>query len=220
MSNIYHKAITAGLEDAFSLERFQRYINWANGDRREAYHLYALNTQISEVLYTPLQMLEIVLRNRFHIVLSNAYGEFWFDQPDVLKLPHQIERLDRTKSEIVSSNKKLTAGAIVSTLTFGFWTGLLSPAYENLWQQVLHRAAKRQDGKGLTRKALIAPLNPIRVLRNRIAHHEPILMWDLPKHHSQILQIIMRLSPIAYEWSQYHSRFGEIYPKDGFKLFR
>jgi len=112
----------------------------------------------------------------------------------------------------------LTAGAIVSALAFGFWTGLLSPDYENLWQQQLHKAAKDINGKGLTRKALITPLTPIRILRNRIAHNESILSWNLPRHHRLMLQITQWLAPAAYDWSQHHSRFISVYPIDGVVL--
>lgn len=55
-----------GFEQALSLERFGRYLDWAAGDGMRAIELYTLNTRISESLYTPLQMLEVALRNRIH----------------------------------------------------------------------------------------------------------------------------------------------------------
>lgn len=215
---IYHQAIEADLEDALSLERFQRYVDWAGGNKTQAFHLYALNTQLSEALYTPLQMLEITLRNRFHSVLSDAFGEQWFDEPGLLRSHHQIIQLEKAKTDLAERGKAMSAGAIVSILTFGFWTGLLSPVYENLWQRTLHKAARNEHGKGLTRKALSVPLTPIRVLRNRIAHHEPILSWNLPAHHESILTVTGWLSPAACNWSRYHSRFAKIYPESEIAL--
>lgn len=218
MSSIYRQAIAMRLEESFSPERFQRYLNWADDDKERAFYLYALNTQLSEALYTPLQILEVVLRNRFHGVLSDAYGELWFEREGLLKSHNQTNRLARAKQTLAAESKVTTAGAIVSSLTFGFWTGLLSPDYENLWQKTLHKSARDVRGKGLTRKQLIAPLNPIRILRNRIAHHEPILFWNLPRHHLLMLQITQWLSPAAYEWSQHHSRFDSLYPQHGIAL--
>ncbi|PZM50167.1 hypothetical protein DOL99_00240, partial [Salmonella enterica subsp. enterica serovar Derby] len=58
------------LEMALSLERFGRYMDWAKDDRTRAIELYTLNTLISESLYTPLQMLEVALRNRIHVVMT------------------------------------------------------------------------------------------------------------------------------------------------------
>jgi hypothetical protein len=95
---------------------------------------------------------------------------------------------------------------------------MFSPAYETLWQQTLNRIARRSDGRGLRRKDFSEPLTRIRLLRNRIAHHEPILHWDLPKHYSNVLQIIGWLSPIAAEWCVLQSRFEEVYPLKGIRL--
>lgn len=47
----------SGFEATLSLERFTRYFEWAEGDRLRVLEPYALNTQLSEALYTPLQIL-------------------------------------------------------------------------------------------------------------------------------------------------------------------
>jgi hypothetical protein len=41
-------------EQALSPERFGRHLEWAGGDHTRALALYALNTRLSEALYTPL----------------------------------------------------------------------------------------------------------------------------------------------------------------------
>lgn len=77
-----------------SAARFERYLRWADGDRARALDLYALNTRVSEALYTPLQTLEVTLRNRMHAVLTEEAHERWFDQDGFLKirrLPRQVE---------------------------------------------------------------------------------------------------------------------------------
>ncbi len=53
-----------GFEDTLSVERFDKYLGWAGGDRNTAIGLYTLNTQLSESLYTSLHMFEVALRNR------------------------------------------------------------------------------------------------------------------------------------------------------------
>ena len=208
------------LQEAFSLERFQRYLDWKQGNQKQALDLYSLNTCISESLYTPLQILEIVLRNRCHSILSGYFGDNWFDNRSFLLSDKQKKRLQEVKDNINGEGKDITAGDIIAGLTFGFWTELLSPKYENLWQQVLHKIAKRDNGKGLTRKDFTRSLSPIRVLRNRIAHHEPIVHWDLQKHYRNIEQIIHWLSPSAAKWNEQYSRFTEIYPAQGIQLYK
>ncbi len=206
------------LSQAISLERFARYLAWAEGDRVRALELYTLNTQVSETLYTPLQMLEVALRNRVHAVLSDAYNDRWFDDQALITLPNQREQIDKIYQDLIKERKEPNPGRIVAMLTFSFWTSMLSPEYEILWQKTLHRIARKENGKGLSRKEISRLLMPLRLLRNRIAHHEPILYWNLPKHHENILQITEWLSPIAAEWSLLHSRFEMIYPAQGVEL--
>ncbi|WP_245906644.1 Abi family protein [Teichococcus aestuarii] len=178
--------------------------------------LYALNTALSEALYTPLQMLEVALRNRFHTTLSAAYGLFWFDAPDFLKVGHQVEQVQKAKELLTEQGKPLEPGRIVAALTFGFWTALLNTVYEDLWRSTLHQAmqpdARDEKGRGLSRKSLTRPLTPLRELRNRVAHHEPILEWNLPKHHANIVRITGWLSPAAKAWTHARSRFLSVYP--------
>ena len=83
----------AGLVDALSLERFGRYLSWAGGDQARALELYALNTGLSEALYVPLQVLEVVLRNRVHAVLVQAQGPRWFETSGFLQVPHQVTQV-------------------------------------------------------------------------------------------------------------------------------
>ncbi len=188
------------IEAAFSLERFGRYVAWTGGDRRAAVELYSLNARISEALYIPVHGLEIALRNRIHTVMTEANGERWFDTDGLLVAPHQKDQLTTAVVEIEEAGKEATAGRIVAALTFSFWTAMLSPAYETLWRATLNRIAETEEGKRLPRKSFSRPLTQIRLLRNRTAHHEPILHWNLPKHHGNILQLTRWLSPAVHHW--------------------
>ena len=208
------------IEEAISLERFSRYLQWAEGDHARALELYALNMQVSEALYTPLQMLEVALRNRIHSVMRQARHERWFDDEGFLAVPIQRDQLAKAIQDITGDSREPVAGRIVAALTFSFWTSMLSPAYETLWQTTLHRIARREDGKGLRRKDLSEPLNKIRVLRNRIAHHEPILHWDLPKHYQAMLRVTGWLSAPAATWCRTYSRFTAVHPPARIKLRR
>lgn len=216
--NPYKAAAQSRLEETLSLERFARYAAWAGQERERAFHLYALNTQLSEALYTPLQMLEVALRNRCHSVLSARYGAWWFDQKGFLKAHRQPVQVEKAKADVRRGGKEVTEGRVVAALTFGFWTAMLSPKYDTLWQQELHRIASTPEGKRLPRKSLSEPLRDIRELRNRIAHHEPILSRDLCADHAGILRLTALLCPDAAAWSDHHSRFAAVYPAEGIAL--
>lgn len=95
---------------------------------------------------------------------------------------------------------------------------MLSPDYEALWQTTLNAGARKPNGKGLRRKDFSGALRPIRTLRNRIAHHEPIIAWNLPDHHSKMLELIEWLSPAAAVWCRQHCRFTSVYPTERISL--
>ncbi len=207
-----------GLEQTLSSDRFAKYLGWAGGDRNGAIRLYTLNTQLSESLYTPLHTLEVALRNRIHHVMSAVEGEDWYCKHDYQANPVQADMLAKARADLIENNKPETPGAMVAALTFGFWTAMLGREYEDLWQTTLKDIAKRDDGKGLRRKDFTKPLGPIRTLRNRLAHHETVLHWDLRKHYANVMQMIRWLSPVAADWCHACSRFGGIYPDEGIVL--
>lgn len=213
-------SIYPNLEHTLSAERFATYLTWADGRRDAAIELYTLNAQLSEALYIPLQMLEVALRNRIHSIMGAAKGGEWFDMPEHQINPTQTQMLIKTKRDLVNAGKGAAPGAVVAGLTFGFWTAMLGREYENLWQTTLKNIARREDGKGLRRKDFAAPLAPIRTLRNRVAHHEPILHWDLRKHYEFILQMTTWLSPVAAQWCRAHARFQQLYPESGIAPLR
>jgi hypothetical protein len=212
--------VPSDFETALSLERFARYVEWAEGDRTRALELYTLNTQLSETLYTPLQALEIALRNRIHTVLEAAVHDRWFEKEGFLAIENQRRQLEKAHDELANEGKEPTPGRIVAALTFSFWTSMLSPKYETLWQTTLNRIARREDGKGLRRKDLSKPLARIRTLRNRVAHHEPIIHWSLPEHYRNVVQLTRWLSPAAADWCERHSRFPKVHPADPITLAR
>jgi hypothetical protein len=205
-----------------SAKRFERYLAWAKGDAQVARDLYLLNCRLCEALYTPLQMLEIVLRNRIHDVATEMRlgdpSRFWFDRPEFQRGYRQREKVASARQELTRENKTHSPDRIVAALNFGYWTSFLATEYETLWQQGLHKIAKRPDGKGLRRKAFSATLLQIRFLRNRIAHHEPVIYWNLGRHHDEILKLTDYLSPPIAQWVDRHSRFREVYPKERIRL--
>jgi len=213
-------AIYPGLESTLSADRFGTYLGWAKQDRNRALELYTLNAALCESLYTPLHMLEVALRNRIHQVMSRTYGETWYDLEAYQSNDVQVEMLQKAREDLAEKGKHETPGRMVASLTFGYWTAMLGKEYEDLWQKTLKDIARREDGKGLRRKDFSTPLGPIRMLRNRIAHHEPILYWNLPKHYSVILKMTEWLSPVAAAWCRDCSRFEALYPEQGVELFK
>lgn len=201
-----------GFEDALSNERFGAYMESAQGDRDTALALYGLNTQVSAALYVPLQVLEVTLRNRFHHHLTHAYGECWYDCYGVITHLFQRQKISEAQLELAREKRPLEPGRVVAGLTFGFWTACLSGPYdETLWRKGGLAKAFGGTGEKPKRSKVNGLLNPIRKLRNRIAHHEPILYWDLNKHYRNMMLLTRWLVPAAADWCEVQSGFDRVY---------
>ncbi len=113
-----------------SAKRFARYLAWAKGDAEVARDLYLLNCRLCEALYTPLQMLEIVLRNRIHDVATEMrLGDpslFWFERPEFQRGYRQREKVASARQELTRENKTHSPDRIVAALNFGYWTSFLA----------------------------------------------------------------------------------------------
>lgn len=207
-------------ETALSPERFARYVNWAGGNRARALELYSLNTKLSESLYTPLQALELALRNRIHAVMSETFSDRWLESEEIILIANQRRQIAEAKCELERDKpgSSTIPGKIVAAVSFSFWTAMFSKDYETLWRSHLNAIASKVDGKGYLRKSFSRPLGRIRTLRNRIAHHEPILHWRLQDHFEEIMDLTAALSPPVAEWCRETQSFVAVFPANAYVL--
>lgn len=213
----YGENVLGDLEASFSPERMSTYLNAVQGDRKEAFHLYAWNTAVSAAFYGPLQGLEVALRNAMHRELSVRYGAAWYDNSSA--------GLDQRCLEHVADAMKRAGGTarpprIVAALSFGFWVSLLGrgggriDARKADYDRTLWRPALRQAFSHCTtplaRKQAHKPLLQLRELRNRIAHHEPIFARCLIEDHQRILEVTGWISPSVRTWIDHHNRVSTL----------
>lgn len=191
----------AALESNLSAERLARYLNDADGDQVAAMALYEWNVAISEAFYSPLQHLEVVLRNALGNALRAQYGADWYLQNGVPPLMYPLpDMLAKARGELTKRGIPLEHGRILAELNFGFWGGLLSSRYETtLWRPVFFRAFGNRPA-GFKRKTVHDPIERLRRLRNRIAHHEPIHDRNLAADYAEIMQVVGWISPYMATW--------------------
>jgi hypothetical protein len=204
-----------GFEEALSNERFGAYLESCEGDRAKALALYGLNARVSASLYVPIQVLEVTLRNRFHHHLSETYGECWYERGGVITHVFQRQKISDALAGLAMEKRPIEPGRVVASLTLGFWTACVSGPYEDtLWRRGGLAKAFMKSGEKPQRKKVMRLVTPIRKLRNRIAHHEPILYWDLAKHHRNIFTLTDWLMPVAAEWAKAESTFETFYDEE------
>ncbi|KQX38332.1 hypothetical protein ASD04_11265 [Devosia sp. Root436] len=191
----------AALQSNLSAERLARYLNDTGGDQVAAVALYEWNMAISEAFYSPLQNLEVVLRNALGNALRARYGADWYLQGGVPPLMYPLpEMLAKAREELTRRGIALEHGRILAELNFGFWGGLLSSRYEtSLWRPIFFRAFADRPA-GFKRKTVHDPIERLRRFRNRIAHHEPIHDRNLAEDYAEILKVVGWISPYMAVW--------------------
>ncbi len=194
------------LREDISPDRFNTYLKHASGAHELAMQLYTWNIALGSAFHGPLQALEVTLRNAVHNQLASRHGDLWFHNPALLK-QSQRNSVKRAASELKRQKKQGTAGRMVAELGFGFWAALFAKRYDALlWRTGLHQIFSPQPN----RQELFDQLNRLRTLRNRVAHHEPILQRDLQTDYEKLLWILAMLSSQAASWVTHHSRVIEV----------
>lgn len=62
----------------------------------------------------------------------------------------------------------------------------------------------------LKRAQIFQPLDDLRRLRNRIAHHEPILNRNIAADYASILDLIRYISPTTAQWVDCQSQVAAV----------
>ncbi|MCY4591378.1 MAG: hypothetical protein OXE86_12625 [Alphaproteobacteria bacterium] len=211
----YTDEILDGLEVFLSRERLGTYLVAARENREGAVRLHVWNTAVSAAFYEPLQGLEIALRNAMNRRLGERYGDAWYDNGRAGFDRGALERIANTRAKLARDGHSDDPHRVVAALSFGFWVSLLGPGgrmaagrranYEmTLWRPALRGAFPHRAP--MTRRQAHRPLNVLRTLRNRIAHHEPIFARNLVADHERILDVAGWISPATRAWIEHHSR--------------
>lgn len=200
----YTKEEIDAIERSLSSERLSTYLRRTNGDRLAALRLYEHNTRVSEALFGVIRGLEVALRNSMHDVLRTAFNaDDWYDKLPFALLKEEKRSIRMAKLNIRKRRKPIIPGRVVAELTFGFWCGLTTKVYDaKLWVPHLHKAFPHRR---LGRREANARLNDLRVLRNRIAHHECVVHTDIHGEHSRIIETLGWICPISAAWVQQYS---------------
>ena len=121
----------------------------------------------------------------------------WLDAQPSLLADRECEAIEQAKRTLRIRNRPMTAGRLVSVLGFGFWVSLCKRPYEQgraggprLWPGLATKGFPHLAKPKRTRSQIFHALDPLRELRNRVSHHEPV--WDrkLDRSHRQLIDVV------------------------------
>ena len=134
----------------------------------------------------------------------------------------RMKNINDAKHKIQKKGKPVTHDRIVSELTFGFWTSLLTPRYSqaSFQSKIIKTCFKCVPAAQRNIKNLQTRFDKIRILRNRVSHHERIIHWkNLSIQHDELLESIKWLDNASYELACSCDKFPKVYAKD-FKAYK
>lgn len=208
MNFTYTVQVLTAFQRTISADRLAPYLTAASGNLQGAAHLYVANTRLCEAFYTPLQGVEITLRNAMNAEMIQRYGIDWLEARKAPLLQGHRDKVDEAIAMLADAGKPINNAGLVGELNFGFWVSILGPKYENsLWRPTLRKAFPHRP-QGTERQAIQGALNAIRRLRNRVMHHERILQRNLVDDHALILEVIGWICPDTQAWVAAHSNFS------------
>jgi hypothetical protein len=170
------------------------------------------NAALSEALYSPLQGLEVGVRNSIHLAISNLYGgPDWILVPGSYLRPSEQDMMQDAIVQLGARGKLITPGCMISELKFGFWTSLFDAHYDKLWHKIIKPVFPAMPNAIRTRGEISRRINSVRHLRNAVSHHHSIWHWrDLKDRHSEIYLLLDWIEPEFGRFIRKQDRFLDV----------
>lgn len=192
-----------------SERRFATYLTAAGGDAGRAKGLYVWNTRMAGALLEAIAHVEVLVRNAIHRQLKGSTPEnalhSWLTDSDLLE-DKQVEAVREAVARLKRSKKAPTEDRVIAGLYFSFWSAMLGKAYEELWRHQLTNAFPNVG----SRNDLAGPLNRLVQLRNKLAHHEPLLSEPISDHLDRALFVAGAVDLAAKDWVAATSRVMDV----------
>ena len=172
-------------EAAISQDRLRKYVQVCSNDTKRAMTLYRYNLKLSQELFVLIGCFEVSLRNKIDKEMRLHFGNDWLRD---LILPGGLfdsdARVDGTKKIIkkayegLLSNSNYSHTKLLAEMEFGIWKFMFNNVqYRLTGRNLLNVFPNKPASSHLCQfdnTFVYNELNVINVMRNRIAHHEPV----------------------------------------------
>ena len=176
-------------------------------DDLAALALYAWNTDVSGALLGPLHLCEVVIRNAVADALNVVYGSKWPWSPTFERsLPDPTLGYSPRRDLQSARRGVATVGKVIPELKFVFWQKMFTARYDTrIWWPHLRRVMSNVDpvqAIPALRQGIYNDLEGVRLLGNRIAHHEPVFRRNLTDDYQKITNLVGYRCQVTLAWLQ------------------
>ncbi|WP_271437108.1 hypothetical protein [Lentibacter algarum] len=203
----YTEPTVNALTTRLSPERMTTYLSATGGDKDWAFAMYLYNSRLAKSLLYPLNITEVTLRNAVDDVLVKEYGNRWHECPDLLNNTLN----DRSRGALgiaISRVGPVSRSKVIAALTFDFWSNLFRPEYHELWRSNITIAFPHCP-LGFSRDDVQPLVRDVNVVRNRVAHHEPLLRFDLNVYYSKMQKLASYRCPETVLWMKHNTTLSD-----------
>lgn len=190
-----------------SAPRFATYLQAMANDRVKALELYEWNLSLSAALIVPLQVCEVAVRNGVAEAIERVHGANWpWNNGFIRSLPRPRGpfRYNPANDLQTCAASLPTTGKVIAELKFAFWETLFTVGQDSrIWNphfRACFPGAPLAQTIAQCRATAHADLRIIRLLRNRIAHHEPVFTRNIADDYQRIHDMIAWRSQVAAAW--------------------
>ncbi|MDE5981969.1 MAG: Abi family protein, partial [Duncaniella sp.] len=174
----------ADFQNVLSPERLTRYVEACENDTRKAMSLYRLNLSLSQEVFTLLSCFEVALRNAIDKELTFRLGKNWLRDSvskggifDIVSCRDSARIIAKAYNRL-SHNGEYSHHKLLAEMEFGIWKYMFANPQYRATGQILLRIFPNKPRSSAeiqyNNSYMFNELDGINILRNRIAHHEPI----------------------------------------------
>lgn len=188
---------------ALSRPRYLRYLS-ACGNRRKAVMLYRSNIDLSLKIFSVIGVLEVILRNSIDRYMISQKGPLWIEDAvapgGYLETHPECEKSFHSVHEAIHTlGLQYCHDSLIAKLGFGFWRHQFAlkefaASNCNLMEVFTNRPPR------ISKNDIYKRLSQVNIIRNRIAHHEPICFYrntistaSVEKRYNTILELLIWL---------------------------
>lgn len=182
----------AALSRAISPDRLATYTSAAAARSCDVLDLYIWDRDVAAAAMADIAILEVAMRNAMSAQLAQRAGRpDWYSISIGLDT-RSLTAISKAWGQVPQPSR--TPGRVTAQLMFGFWRELLEAGgpvgagplkqltdYEAIWRSNLRRAfpggraLANSEGAQFTRNWTLGIVKDVHALRNRAAHHEPLV---------------------------------------------